>query len=372
MGYFDDKSSLPAVDKIFFQAVCTTAMVSLDPALRQSLMARYGVEGTFFCGFFIFAMMNAINFVDGINGLAAIVLWVGSMSFCLIASQYAEQTPFFLFCSVICGVLVPFFYFNAIKGKAFLGNIGSYYFSFILTVIHLSLPLPNFSIFPRMSIIILCFIIPVADASLVVIQRMWYGRSPFQADKGHLHHRLMQAHIPLRYVLLTLGMIELFAAYLAIEIASGSSLTRLSFFVVCVFVLTTATLIFIAERGSRKRVQAYFKRLDSGGSVYYLKYKIRHKQDKPVESNVLRRLEDGVSAEIRVTDFCLAENPDTLFIILRTANEPLKGISSRLETVFQAERAYTFEVIERGEFVKVPEVEKLAAVSPVVKQVRGK
>jgi hypothetical protein len=112
-------------------------------------------------------------------------------------------------------------------------------------------------------------------------------------------------------------------------------------------------LIFLVEKTSKNRVQAYFSHLDKGDSVYFLKYKITHNDGNPIAAHVLNRLEARINAEIRVTDLCFIQEPDTLFVTLRNISEPFKGFSARLDRIFDQERVHSVMSIEQGEFIKV-------------------
>ena len=66
---------------------------------------------------------------------------------------------------------MPFLIFNVFYRKGFLGNVGSYFFSYVLAVIHLSLPINAAGPVSRLSLSGLCFLIPVADAIMVLLAR---------------------------------------------------------------------------------------------------------------------------------------------------------------------------------------------------------
>lgn len=355
MGHFDDRRPLSALDKIFFQIVCVGAVVFLDPQINEAMTQRYGSWGTFWGAFFIVGLVNAINFIDGIDGLAGIVIIVGAAGFLGFSLGTDEYYPYFVYCSLLIGMMIPFLYLNVLKRKGFLGNVGSYFFSYVLAMIHLSIPLSSANSLSRVSISGLCFLIPIADSIMVVTSRLASFRSPFKADKGHLHHRLLQTSIALRYILLSFALISgagLTIAYL-ISHNLGVRNSVLPIFLCLTHIGISAILILMVEKASKRRMQSYFQRLDSGEPIYFLKYELRSLTGKPLSSATLRRLEARVSAEIRVTDLCFAEKPNLLFVTLRTLGEPLKGISARLDTIFQTEKVQTRLVIDQGEFVKV-------------------
>jgi UDP-GlcNAc:undecaprenyl-phosphate/decaprenyl-phosphate GlcNAc-1-phosphate transferase len=366
MGYFDDRRPLGALDKFFFQLVCAATVVYLDPQISQPLVGQYGNVSLFAAVIFIVAVMNAVNFVDGVDGLAGIVLLSAFAAVPFLGSSGGHSQAFIILASLIVGALVPFLYLNIKVGKGFLGNTGSYFLSFLAAVAHLSVPLETSDFATRLSISALCFLIPLADAATVIVVRSWGGRSPFKPDKGHLHHRLVQTNIPLRYTLSVLGFIQLLGAVTGIFIvrSGGNTTPQLATVVLIGYGLITATLILLLERASRIRVQAYFQRLDSGDPIYYLKYQVNRVDQVPIQMSELVRLEAKFAAEIRVTDICVAQQTNCLFIVLRTMAEPLKGISARLEAVIHSERAFEFHLIERGDFTKrlseVPQVRKTA------------
>lgn len=356
MGYIDDRRPLSALDKLFFQVVCATAVVFLDPQIQNAITDKYGSLGTGLAILFIVALVNAVNFIDGIDGLAGLVIFMGALGFIGFSHSSPKNFPFYLYSSLLMGMLIPFLYFNVAKRKGFMGNVGSYFFSYLLAVMHLSIPLQAGHAIPRVSLSALCFLIPMADSIMVVMTRLLTLRSPFQADKGHLHHRLIQTSIPLRYVLMNFALIELAGVAIA-KLLNRNHLSGESFLLpsyVCFsYVGISAILILMVEKASKRRVQHYFQRLDSGQPIYFMKYQIKKTNGTPISRHTLRRLEARISAEIRVTDMCFAENPDTIFVTVATMSEPLRGISARLESVFEKEGVTTTLVVDQGEFLKV-------------------
>ncbi len=356
MGYFDDKRPVPALDKLGFQVICVVSVVLFDPNIHESMSVKFGSTGTFLAIFFILGLINAINFVDGIDGLAGVVLLTGSLGYTLFAYNRIESYPYVLFSLLLAGMLLPFLYLNVVKRKGFLGNIGSYFFAYVLGVMHLSLPIDTNNSLSRISLSGLCFIVPIADAMTVIVTRVLTRRSPFQPDKGHLHHRLVQTSLLLRYVLMAFGLIQISAvvvAYALFKTEGARNSPALTIVVLICFVAIVSTLIVLVEKATKKRLQSYFQMLDNGETVYFLKYQVRKQDGSILPFHVLARLEAKMNAEIRVTDLCYLEEPDTLFVTLKTSPQRLKPIANRLDLVFQTESVKTNLVIEQGEFVKV-------------------
>lgn len=354
MGYFDDRRSLPALDKLFFQAVCALAVVYMDPQIGSSLSTKYGSAGLLLGALFMVAVMNAVNFIDGIDGLAGIVLLTAFGVLPFIGLGHPSAFPYVILSCVMAGALLPFLHLNVRRRKGFMGNVGSYFFSFVVAAAHLSVPFDAAGPVSRLALSGLCFLVPLADAVTVITLRISSGRSPFRPDKGHLHHRLVQTNIPLRYTLAVMGLIQLLGTGTSLFLSYSTTITAsyLPLVIFAGYAIITSTLIVLLEKASRIRVQAYFQRLDSGDPIYYLKYRVNRADKKPITMPELKRLETKFATEIRVTDICAAQETDCLFIVLRTMAEPLKGISARLEAVIHSERVYEFHLIERGDFTK--------------------
>jgi UDP-GlcNAc:undecaprenyl-phosphate/decaprenyl-phosphate GlcNAc-1-phosphate transferase len=370
MGHLDDRRPLSALDKMFFQAVCAGTVIFLDPMVNSTMVHRYGAWGAFWAFFFIIGLINAINFIDGIDGLAGLVILMGASGFMLFSHGLPAYYPYFLYACLLIGMMCPFLYLNVIKRKGFLGNVGSYFFSYLLAMMHLSIPLQSPGPVSRLAISGLCFLIPVADCIMVILSRSLTLRSPFQADKGHLHHRLVQTSLPLRFILLNFGVIELAGISAAFEInrSGGGSHFVLPILIFGSYIGISGILILMAEKASKRRMRQYFQRLDSGQPIYFLKYKVSHIDGSTVSQHTLRRLEARVSAEIRITDLCFAEKPDTLFVTLSTMAEPLRGISTRLDNLFESEGVQTTLVIDQGEFVKVSHPSKTPSPNPILRR----
>lgn len=357
MGFLDDRKPIPAVDKMFFQVCCAAAVVFLDPSIKVAMISKYGYLGAFVAFFSIVYLVNAINFIDGIDGLAGIVLLMGAAGLIALSGGTAENYPYLLYGAILIGTLIPFLAINIKWRKGFLGNVGSYFFSHVLAVMHFSVPLGASSAGSRFALTALCFLIPVADSLMVISSRILTFRSPFQPDKGHLHHRLVQTSIPLRWILLNFGAIELSGLVLAYLISRSAAVgdaflppaTALS------LVGITAVLILLSEKASKRRVQHYLDRLDRNLPIYYFKYEVKNEDGSPLTTAKLLRLEARVSAEIRVTDVCFLRKPNELYVCLSTVAEPLKGISARIDNVFQREKVQASLVIDHGQIVRVSE-----------------
>jgi len=144
--------------------------------------------------FIFLVVVNAINFIDGIDGLAISEV---IKTIVLIEFISNEQTPLFnLGLLVICSI-IPLYYFNfKRKGKVFLGDGGSMLLGAIIMVYLLYILGPEYNLKPSfqfnktlMSVLVLSY--PLIDLLRVFILRISKGKSPFHPDQNHLHHKLI-------------------------------------------------------------------------------------------------------------------------------------------------------------------------------------
>jgi UDP-GlcNAc:undecaprenyl-phosphate GlcNAc-1-phosphate transferase len=355
MGMLDDRQPLPAIDKMFVQIVFVVCLVLFDPNLRHGISEQFGPGATFLSIFFILGLMNAVNFIDGIDGLAGLVLLLGSAGFFAIAHANSSLQAFTIYSPVLIGSLIPFLYLNVVKRKGFLGNVGSYFFSFVLAYMHLSVPIEAHDSLSRFSISGLFFLIPISDAAMVLLSRLITRRSPFQADKGHLHHRLIQTSLPLRYILITFAIIDVTGLITGFALIHSGVMRKSIFPTITLLthVCVVGYMIVFVEKATKRRVQSFFEHLDLGHSLYFLKYKVSKSDGKPVPAFMLNRICARINSEIRVTDVSYIEDPDVIFIGLKLHNETLRNIALRLEAVFNSEKLKVSLEVEKGEFVKI-------------------
>lgn len=355
MGHADDRKPLPAYEKFFWQCLCAVLIVYFEPNVLGIVTSKYSWWGGVLAVFFILGLVNAINFIDGIDGLAGLVILLGSLGFVLLSRSHSNLFPLVLCASLIAGMMLPFLYFNALKRRGFLGNVGSYFFSFVLAVMHLAAPLNAEEPIQRISLSGLCFLIPIADSCMVILMRLVTLRSPFRADKGHLHHRMVQTGIALRFILLGFGIIELGGVITAFVLnqAPGAARSWLPAIILLNNIGIVAILILMLEKASKRRVQAYFERLDIGEPIHYLKYRLQDSNGVPLSWFALRRMEARITTEIRITDICFCQKPDILFVALKTVQEPIKFIIARLDKAFAGEKVHAIPLADQGEFVKI-------------------
>lgn len=145
-----------------------------------------GSLGWLFLIIWLVSLANAINWLDGVNGLAGGVSAIALVIlFFLSVSPLVARSENAMLAAIGFGAVLGFLPFNIVRAKAFLGDTGSMFLGFLIAVVAVISG-------GKIATAFLVLAIPLLDAMLVVINRILSRRSPFSPDKGHLHHRLLE------------------------------------------------------------------------------------------------------------------------------------------------------------------------------------
>jgi len=189
VGFMDDRKSLSAYKKsiVLITALFLTILLSDEFLINQinfkNLQYSINLQNSaiFFTVFSIFALYNAFNFADGVNGVAPSlgIFWI----FYLIikSNNYVN----FFYQAIFISLLI-ILYFN-IKNKIFLGNSGTNLYSILISLLLIQENKKN-NIFCDEIFFIL--FLPGIDMARLTFERIFSGNSPFNGDKNHLHHLL--------------------------------------------------------------------------------------------------------------------------------------------------------------------------------------
>jgi len=216
-GLKDDIVPIDPVKKIIGQFTATTILIFWGEILIVNLHGFLGIhEVPFIAGVLltyvtILGLINAFNLIDGVDGLAGSIGVVASMVFgtlfCLAGNYHLGVIAFSL-----TGALLGFLRYNFSPATIFMGDGGSLVVGLLLSIltvklINMSVPLGYGGSSPLLALAIM--IIPVTDTLRVFIVRMLNGKSPFHADRNHLHHVLLRLGFNHRQVALTLSGISI-------------------------------------------------------------------------------------------------------------------------------------------------------------------
>ncbi|MBQ8248826.1 MAG: undecaprenyl/decaprenyl-phosphate alpha-N-acetylglucosaminyl 1-phosphate transferase, partial [Clostridia bacterium] len=137
----------------------------------------------------IVGLTNAINLIDGLDGLACGVSAICSVSLLLVMLLKGDLTVAMI-TAVIVGACLGFLPFNSNPAKIFMGDTGALFLGYTMAVLSVS---GVFKLHTVISFIVpvSIFALPILDTTFAVFRRISHGKSPFSPDRGHLHHRLI-------------------------------------------------------------------------------------------------------------------------------------------------------------------------------------
>jgi UDP-GlcNAc:undecaprenyl-phosphate GlcNAc-1-phosphate transferase len=248
-GVWDDRTDLGYVPKFAAQMVAAAIIVAWGGVMIHSVTLGERIELPAIVAVpltvvFIVGVTNAINLADGLDGLAGGTTLLSCCALALLSLTLDER--FVATVSVIiAGSILGFLRFNTYPARIFMGDGGSQFLGFTVAVLAV-LVTQRDALSVSSALPLLLLGLPILDTLSVMAQRIAEGRSPFSADRNHIHHRLLAlgfAHYQ-AVILIYLTQAALFVAawYLRYE----SDLTIVSFFVV--FSVATLGLLHIGTR----------------------------------------------------------------------------------------------------------------------------
>ncbi|MBK9285719.1 MAG: undecaprenyl/decaprenyl-phosphate alpha-N-acetylglucosaminyl 1-phosphate transferase [Sphingobacteriaceae bacterium] len=203
VGVKDDIIGTAPVKKLFAHIVVALILVLMGDIRITSLHGIFGVYnipiwGSVFLSIFTYVVVvNAFNLIDGVDGLAAGVGLLSSVAFG-IWFIFAKEFPYAALSFSLAGALFGFLIFNFSPAKIFMGDSGSLVIGMFICVLAIRLieyptsALDNFWVHVSKPVYaVAALIYPLLDTLRVFIIRALKGASPFQADRNHLHHKLI-------------------------------------------------------------------------------------------------------------------------------------------------------------------------------------
>lgn len=198
LGILDDIFSLPALPKFFVQIGAALIAVLHGNCIKfLSNPNIFSSEPFWELGwlsipitvFWIVGITNAVNLIDGLDGLACGVSTISSMTLLVIALSVAEPDVAVLM-GALAGACIGFLPYNLNPAKIFMGDTGSTFLGFVLAVVSIQ-GLFKYATIISFAVPFLMLGLPIFDTCFAILRRVSHGQSPMKPDRGHIHHRLI-------------------------------------------------------------------------------------------------------------------------------------------------------------------------------------
>ncbi|MCC5657179.1 undecaprenyl/decaprenyl-phosphate alpha-N-acetylglucosaminyl 1-phosphate transferase [Nostoc sp. XA010] len=236
VGFIDDQFGLPPSVRLWAQILTALLLVAngisihvmfgtpIDSLLSMSLTVLWVVGIT-----------NAINLMDGMDGLAGGISFITAMSLLGVAAQFNNRAAAILVLAALAGAALGFLRHNFHPSRIIMGDAGAYFFGYVLAATSILGRLQQNTVYALIPTV-LFLLLPVVDTTQVFVRRLLAGNNPLSTPgKDHLHHRLLAWGLSQRHAAFTLWSITLVFNLLAMRI-QGMSLAVM---------LTTASSIII-------------------------------------------------------------------------------------------------------------------------------
>ncbi|WML36596.1 MraY family glycosyltransferase [Clostridium sp. OS1-26] len=236
-GFLDDKFEIRPWQKLLFQIAAALALTSYgvrivlitNPISSAELYINIGILSIPLTIVWVVGITNALNLIDGLDGLAAGVAFISTVTIFIITflngKVEAQVLEAQVLTVILAGSILGFLPYNFNPASIFLGDTGAQLLGFLLAAISIEGAIKSATAF-AIAVPILALGIPIYDTLFAMIRRKINGKPIMQADKGHLHHRLLDMGLNQRQAVIIMYLISAVLgsfAIIAMQISSQRS-----------------------------------------------------------------------------------------------------------------------------------------------------
>ncbi len=239
VGIIDDYKNLPAKVKLVGQILAAAVLVLgfdvridfiTDPFGDYLYLEVLAIPATIF---WLVGLTNTVNLIDGLDGLAAGVSTIASITICLVAVQQ-DIALVAVLTAALAGAALGFLYYNFNPARIFMGDTGSQFLGFMLAGISVIGAVKSTATI-ALIVPILALGLPILDTTFAIVRRYRGGVPIFKPDKGHLHHRLLDRGFTQRQAVLLMYVISALLGLAAVALTEVSGQLAIVIVAVVVF-----------------------------------------------------------------------------------------------------------------------------------------
>lgn len=261
VGIVDDFVSLPAKVKLLGQIMAACVLVAFDvridfitdPFGDFIFLEYFAIPVTLF---WVVGITNTVNLIDGLDGLAAGVSTIATVTLLLVALQSGDLSVVF-FAAALAGASLGFLHYNFNPARIFMGDTGSMFLGYMFASISIIGAVKSAATI-ALVVPILALGLPILDTTFAIVRRYRGGVPIFKPDKGHLHHRLLALGFSQRQAVL---LMYVFSAFLGL---AAIALTEVSPGVAALIVVFVAAAILFGA----KKIGIFSMRTKAGTKIH--------------------------------------------------------------------------------------------------------
>ncbi|MGI6028958.1 MAG: MraY family glycosyltransferase [Candidatus Heteroscillospira sp.] len=230
-GAVDDVISLRATVKLLIQIIVAVIAVMhgvvIEVIMNFNVFAEaehitLGILGVPMTVLWIVAVTNAVNLIDGLDGLAVGVSTIASVTMLVVALVVAEPNVAVIL-ACLAGACVGFMPYNLNPAKIFMGDTGALLLGYVLSTMSV-VGMFKFYAIVSFFVPVLALAVPIMDTSFAFIRRILRGQSPFTPDRGHFHHRLLDMGMSQKQAVSILYTVSIILGVSAVVLATTGEL----------------------------------------------------------------------------------------------------------------------------------------------------
>ncbi len=258
LGIFDDIFALPAMPKFLVQI--GAALIAVGTGSRIDFLSNFNIfspEPFWELGWlsvpisvlWVVGITNAVNLIDGLDGLACGVSTISSMTFLVIALIVSEPDVAIL-TAALAGACIGFLPYNMNPAKIFMGDTGSTFLGFILACTSIQ-GLFKFYAVISFAVPFLMLGLPIFDTAFAIFRRLARGQSPMHPDRGHIHHRLIDMGFSQKQAVAMLYIISAILGLSAVILTTNGAVKAMLFLLALCAAGAMSARLFLSHNAPR-------------------------------------------------------------------------------------------------------------------------
>lgn len=269
LGIFDDVFRLPAMLKFVVQigaaVIAVVNGVVIDHISIGGNYVMFGVWRIPITILWIVGLTNAINLIDGLDGLACGVSAIASLTMLVVSLLVSDANiNVAVILAALCGGCLGFIPYNLNPAKIFMGDTGALLLGYVLATVSV-IGMFKFYAIVTFVLPVLALAVPLSDTIFAFTRRILHGQSPFHADRGHFHHKLLDMGLSQKQAVAVLYAVSAILGLAAVLLTS-TGIIRVVVAVIA-FVIAVCIWLFVFRNNNNIHPLPHEKPADESGEA---------------------------------------------------------------------------------------------------------